>query len=105
MQLRDSILTHHEQDAWIHLHVHVKQMPTSIVVALKNQKQECFLFEDKCFMFEDTVTSNDKDERCVTQLLSGNYEMKFDEDQDWVEHNVPVPKQQPNCLRFSSFST
>jgi hypothetical protein len=41
-----------------------------------------------------TVTSDEEDEHYVTQLPGSDYEMEFDEDQDWVEHNIPVPKQQ-----------
>jgi hypothetical protein len=44
-----------------------------------------------------TVTSDDEDEYYVTQLPGSDYEMEFDEDQDWVEYNIPVPKQQPKA--------
>jgi hypothetical protein len=55
------------------------------------------MFEDKCFMFEDAVASDDEDERCVTQSPGSDCKMEFDKDQDWVECNVPVPKQQPKA--------
>jgi hypothetical protein len=58
-------------------------------------------------MFDDTVetdditvsavTSDDKNEHHVTQLPGSDYKMEFDEDEDWVECNVPVPKQQPKA--------
>jgi hypothetical protein len=44
-----------------------------------------------------TVTSDEEDECHVTQLPGSDYEMEFDEAQDWVEYNIPVPKQQPKA--------
>jgi hypothetical protein len=43
------------------------------------------------------VTSDEEDESCVTQLPGSDHEMEFDKDQDWVEHDIPVPKQQPKA--------
>jgi hypothetical protein len=44
-----------------------------------------------------TVTSDEEDEYCVTQLPGSDYEIEFDEDQDWVEYIIPFPKQQPKA--------
>jgi hypothetical protein len=43
------------------------------------------------------VASDDEDEHHVTQLPGSDCEMEHDEDQDRVEHNIPVPKQQPKA--------
>ena len=45
-----------------------------------------------------TVTEDDdEDERHVTQLPGSDCKMEFDEDQDWMECDVPAPKQQPKA--------
>jgi hypothetical protein len=49
-------------------------------------------------MFNDNeIVADDEDEYYVTQLPGSDYEMKFDKDQDWMEYNIPVPKQQPKA--------
>jgi hypothetical protein len=45
-----------------------------------------------------TVASGEEDEHCVTQLPGGDCEMEFDEDQDWVEHNVPFQNNNPRQI-------
>jgi hypothetical protein len=47
-------------------------------------------------MFNDNeiVDDEDEDEYYVTQLPGSDYEMEFDKDQDWMEYNIPVLKQQ-----------
>jgi hypothetical protein len=49
-----------------------------------------------------TVTSDEDHECHVTQLPGGDHEMEFDEDQDWVECNVPIPKQRPVACGLNS---
>jgi hypothetical protein len=48
------------------------------------------------------VASDDEDERCVTQLPGSDYKMEFDEDEDWVEHEVHLPIHGPTVFaRFA----
>jgi hypothetical protein len=73
----------------------------------KKEKQTSNEFES--FMFDDdetaetedvtvsAVASDNEDEHCVTQLPGSDCEMECDEDQDWVECDIPVPKQQPKA--------
>jgi hypothetical protein len=55
-----------------------------------------FKQEKHVSMFNDNeiVDDEDEDEYYVTLLPGSNYEMEFDKDQDWMEYNIPVPKQQ-----------
>ena len=79
-------------------------MPTLLFFKEKQKSNEfeCFMLDDNETEAADDITvsavaSDDEDEHCLTQLPGSDCEMEFDEDQDWLECNTPVPKQQPKA--------
>ena len=45
-----------------------------------------------------TVAEDDNEDKCcVAQLPGSDCEMEFDKDQDWMERDIPAPKQQPKA--------